>query len=399
MVLATALLGSTLNQFFNRSEKLIQIGQKAGNNLLVEAAQRTRVIVQNLESAYSRNLDETIAKVDTTAQIRLGQIEDLLTQLESGGNQLIDHLTDNGSQLVQQIQQIANTAVLGQTQPQVLFFSPPFVIDQKSTMFSSTGNFYDSGKEGMTPTLVFGKNTFQPAQNTTQRLDFIINPHDIFPPSAFQDPKQIHYAEGKLQVPYTWLMSPKESAFKVLLGLLPATAGKITLIWSENKKTIETKTFISQTMVLKHNRLAAINMPLDFTPDPGWKVKTGHSHVNVLVLKNAFSPALRSDTAEKVTYLVRLRKNADVQFNVQFPMYREVDEIENSSQAFSLNWGESTFFYPPKEPWKIIFEAFNGGKYELSENHLSTPFLKLRKEGSRYKMSLIGTESPILSKL
>jgi hypothetical protein len=407
------IVDSILGGFMDRVDQAIKQAEISGDNLLMRASERANVTVSNANFAFKDSMNTSFDRLDKSSQNSLLQIDSLLTDVE---NKTFKDMASVESRA----QTIVNTLPFAKTDPRVRSHRPSFIVPTNPSKIEEVileGNFVDASKPEYSPKLVIGNKTFNCSENYDERLRFSIPQQELTSRissglSSTPVTAIIPYAKGGMDI--SWL--PKffvdflngffrtkgEANFKLLIGSLPASPGKITVWHKEISTHGETQHIVTQQWqqhsgdddIPEHPASESIHyssIPFELP----WKVDP-----NTIQFKADWSQGRMQKPNQKnddwdwrysllesgpvVTFGVATVKrfagtSGKVNFHFEFDIYQDVQDERWVEEQISLKWGESRIFCYPNGS-KVTFDSFDGNHQEFPGGH--SPYINYRNLGN-----------------
>jgi hypothetical protein len=251
------------------------------------------------------------------------------------------------------------------------------------------GHAGQGSNSDLAPTLKVNGRTYKANANSTLELGFHVPVTELI-----QQPGDgLRMAEATLIVPYRtgiWpFRSRHEGLFKVMVGLLPSSFGKITFWQKFTGKMPEEVDFDTQTwiQVSSHDDIPdnpQLNTHKYEGPShPGYTVKPGSASFitewsdgrpnngshddwdwryelvreNPTVIYGVATVKRSIDSGDK--------KSGKVKFHFHYKLTRTVDMEFWKSQDVSLVWGGSQSFDLTGDKWRVTYDSFEGKHEEI----------------------------------
>lgn len=400
--MANIILGSVLNSFMDSVNGVIQNAinraETAGENLLIEAGRQVGIAIQNAENAYVNSMNKTMDKVDETVIKGINQITSMVQDLQDRNEKALKEMGDRAQLLI-------DSLPWHDKQPKLMQVMPRYTVIStitKEIFFQFNGNFEFAGTKGFEPTLVFGDQKFQLAKSETKSLGFeVIN--SVFEGSM----ERRSYVVGSLQIPWDdapwyWPWSNKRvDTYKVWLGALPLSPGKITV---EYKKAHEERR--SQPHVSKSLH-AEGHYPNDWTDRHftemttlGWQVVPSSSKFVVEKEPGRDTPHGNwdkkiSEGIDRIDCTVACggwdgKHMGIVDFHLEYTEFQNVTVFSKRQVEITLKWGDSRILESDVEGEqfsKLTFVSFDDRIIDFAGPDTSKPYIKLRDQGGKMVVS------------
>lgn len=378
------LLGVLFDRVNETIENSIQQTESAGVDLEIEAGREIALAIEGVKNRYKESLDYTLDRVSVEAKKAFNQLDTMVQSFEKMERDELDDLKSRA-------QQLANTLPFSKKEPQLTRVEPQYLVLGKtaSVVVRFVGNFVWSGKKGFEPSLKMQDLDCRLIQSTTQKLEFEI-PRSLMKGQAYQ----YGYQLGHLKVPYDdgWVWSHRnEFDYKVGLGLLPLSPGKITVEYATKRQ--ETVTRNQDSRYFKengndyypqhwHTKVETVY------PAKGWQIdvtkaaslKVFHEHGN-------HQQSIESVTPTAITCKVGLycKSGSDIgifHFCVNYYECQEKTVVDIREEEVKLQWGDSAVLTPKEGETvsRVRFSAFDGSKQEFSGPDQSRLYLKVGAE-------------------
>jgi hypothetical protein len=402
-VVGDLTLGVTLGNLMDQVQQAIEKAQNAGLSIEIQAGREVAIAIQNAQNAYANSLNLTMSAVGSEISNTVAQLNTLVTGVESNAFSNLDDLAAK-------VQQIVNTLPFRNKEPQLTKVTPNFVVPANITypvMLRLGGNFTNSGEPGYSPKLKVGANSYDTASATNQLLTFSVPITDLFsnPSSSTFNSTSVTaivpWQSCRLKIIWCWLHKNESDSYKIFLGALPASPGKITLNWTTPGSIHNTKVFKSQTYYLTsasdgnnddHTQTYALNA------EAGWHIQQGLSKIDEDEGSStgSRSSSFISDSGDVASFSVSTQHrkfgvSGQTHFQIEITEYQDVPTINPNSADIPLKWGDSKAFNYTAGTWTITFDAFDGTHSEFTSSDETNPFVKVRASGGPY---IIGTADP-----
>lgn len=410
---ASVLLGNKLDDLTTGVQGVIAGAGLEARGLVTQTGSQVLQVIDQARIAFEGSLSTAVDKVDEATHARLNQIEQLVAEFTADA-------FGKATALQSQAQQLILTLPFANGQPQVRSWTPHFVSGRETVSVVVDGIFTQSQQPGSTPRLAMGGTTITPdtGANTTQRLVFVV-PAAAFPAGAADAVTPVSAA---LTVPYhsPILRTDKTATYRLLLGVLPASPGRITLTRLVRQSVHEQQSMRSAQL---HQQGAEDGTPpedghvtndycTDAIQQSGWRIAAGGLR---FVLDNqAGGPERGENIAWTKKYLhvgnsdrqcVRVWTKSyskawiggwhsgDIDFHLEWTIEGTRELTTWTVDApMSLQWGERKVFDLPSGEWKIRYEPFRGAPVEINEA-VRTEWVTVAQAPRSVSVSVIGADA------
>lgn len=386
-----ATLGFALNGFADRIETVVRTAGEHGRGIIVQAGTEAYIAIQAAKIAYEDSLNKSVDKLDATTTKKLQEIQTMVNDLES-------NVDDKIATVTSQAQQIANTLPFANTTPQLTSFRPKFQansVNPGQIELEMRGNFLFAHRDDFKPSLRVADKTYEPAENTTQSLKFLITPASTEVPD-----NKITLTKMRLTMPYEEkrfliFKSRKEGTYDLLLGTLPSSPGRITLSKKNVTETTETQHVVTQTWQQHSSNDDHKDVIYEGSGHPGWTVVD--SSVKFVVewsqgdendqWSKTFVRANPSVVFRVTTIHHGIGTSGKVNFHFEYDIQRPKPVESWTTEPVDLTWGQSRTFPAEPNKWKVTFDSFDGEHQEYVSPVLHR-FLQVRVEGSNVVLNV-----------
>ena len=382
-------IGSILDGALSDVEKSLEAAtgkiHDAAADLIRQAGDQAFKVIADLKGAYADSLELTYQKADKLMQENIERVADLAKGIVSGTQEAI-------SKVASQVEDIVRLSPLSKGWVPFLTDTTPhfFAVDAADKQASITnvlitfkGNFPCADRSDCVPIFTMGGTEYRPVSNTTKELQFRLSVSSDSPKLSMRN---YSYLSGSLKetwksgyLPWSWTTSE----YRVLLGMLPATPGKIQVVYTKTAQTI-TQPFSSNEVQIVRDKDHWSSGSFSASAHAGWHVVPGtakpywvdgpHGQCNADIKIDPSNPDLvvcnynRKDGSGRVKIV----------FN-ESQVHPKETRLESHDD---LRWG-STFIARPgdgEDITQINFDAFNGSRTEFQpRTDESNPFITLRK--------------------
>ena len=388
-VVTGLVLDEVLKGFTTRIQNIVaQAGDEARATAQV-AAGEVNVLVANIAFAYKDALQTTIKETDRTLTDQLQKVDSVLTKLES-------NLKQDVSDTLDKVQQITLTLPFTDKEPQVTKQSPRIVsIANDQIVLKLDGIFIHAKDSGFAPFATINGQRIE-SSATTNRVMFVLKKEHL---SSATDKMVLNNIQ--VTVPYKpgcWycFFGKKEAAYNLLLGVLPAKAGKLEISATRPVPRTTERTLTSSTVGLSSQDCCDRRGPVcDPSPiPPGWSYVDGSAQM--IELNEIGGSRKYSDWDEKgprigtnvcwwvETYQHNHGTDGNVSFKLQYRIRQTLDQDETVRLAsLDLNWGDSRVVQLPDRvgTWIARYTLFDSKKvFEMSGPGKTDPaFVDIRR--------------------
>lgn len=388
---------NTLDAFIQAPDSLTR--------LEIEAAWQTSLAIQNAQNAY-RAYPHLKTDKGSEAQNTLAQFEEMVEDLQSKNEKKL-------IELITKVQRFLDQPLCKSLAARVKNIGtrfPSFNYQQMTTL-TVEGIFPSSKQPHSDYVLTFNKHRFELISSSTQSLTFKGPYSAIFSDNSNGSIQAYSYAVGtvKLVADYSlcrgWFgQNLKTHEYEFIVGKFPSSPGKITAIYSSNKKGEFIKEhFISSTQLEKMNPSVPSN-PSDwvikqykFQPSPGYRVLLSTPKVIVeLAAIGNYQLLVTSINEDEVVVQVKLDaqiKNDSriLKWHVEFDEIKPLPEENLRQVPIDLRW-EDSFEIANRNPdklrlVKIVFNAFDGNEMVFEPiSDFSKKYLLLLHVGANFQI-------------
>lgn len=397
---AVPILGDLLNGLFDQVNDQIQralnAAQDAGSALLIQAGREVAIAIENARNAYQSSLQYTVDKLDKSINQHVSDLQSMLQKLQQGTADSLKDLEQNATQLVLALP-------FSSKQTQLRTVMPHYVVasnGQPSVRFTFEGVFYWSATKGFEPKLTFGNTQYSPVATTTNSLTFEVPVSAIIVDQGAALNK-CTFAVGTLSAPWDngWVFSSRaESTYKVLVGALPLSPGKIDVELTAQRTERVTKQFISaQTQAWGDDAYPRnwVTKEFRFPLDAGWTVLPGTQRLEVLQgahgsHKETISVEGGNTLVVKVELCAKSGKlMGRIDFKAHCTQYQDVTQLDKRVKPIVLKWGDSVVVEPNQGEAvsKITFDSFDGVHSEFAGPSLDNPYLAVASQNGKYVLT------------
>lgn len=387
------IVGTLLNQLFDRTQQTIDQLKNSGLHLEMEAGAQLRQTIEQAQVAYADSLNLTMNLVDQTTRNTLDQLGTLVNGAINRNATVMQNMAAN-------VQEIANTLPFHNDRPQLTNMLPRFILrtDNSPIRFQFFGNFEHASNQAYAPRLTFHGQHFNATHITTQRLEFSVLPNQVFPNNQLQNARRVVFSDGTLEAYYPGTILRATAIYHLTIGALPATPGTITLNYQRERIQREVRLCQTQRQHIDSRKNSGgndvINHLFKANPSEEWHVKKGTSQANASCGGRHEGPFFVSDTGDQVIWCGSTIKNTiDIggkesgwmDVSISFDEWQDVTITDRFSENIDLRWGNSKVLLATEFPigkWTVIFDSFDGEHHEFAGSDLNTsPYLKLENQG------------------
>jgi len=399
-------LGVALDKLADQLDQAVLDARNSGLAVEIEAGREASIAIADAKNAYAESLLLTVKTLDPSIKGTIDQLQQLVNSISEKSIQSVDAATARA-------QQIVNSLPLRSGEPQVSAMLPRFVVPSGRSYpvkIRVQGNFVDAARTGYAPYLEINGKRYTSQETTTQALTFLVPASDLFPVLGTSDATKFRSTFATLIVPWRELKFfglrsiDHADTFKMIIGALPTSPGKIILIHKEITSKVEEKLFASTAYHQCSSRECGNNDDRDHTyaakPETGWHVVRGSSAPILISKGGEFSgPSFVSDDGDQVVYKVTtihrgaFGSSGFVNFQISFKESRISSETIEISEEVLINWGDSKSYNYPPGTWKLLFDSFDGHHNEFTGADDSNRLIKL---SSQQGAIIVGTREPAL---
>lgn len=384
-------LKTHLNQFFDRTQKEINIAKKSSLHLDVGTMSLIRQTIENAIVAYTDFHKITLDNIDITTKSRVEEIQTLVEDLEQKKVPL--------PRLAARAQHIANSLPFHKG-PQLTGTLPQFVlrIDEKPICFKFLGSFEHALQTDYAPTLEFNNKKFTATHLSPHILEFSLTPSSVFPGNVLRTAKRITFNEGKLEIPWLKGSTKTKSVFRVIIGGFPPSPGTIELKYTTNEeRRIERPNQNQERRMGSCKEDGNDDQSGEFTatPSPGWRIKKGSSRAQTSRWGDCDSPSLVRDNENEVAYHGATRhhrfgESGRMHVKIIFTEWKMEPYSQSHSDSHNIDWNKEVTFNHSFD--EVILDAFDGSTPKLKSAG-SAPYFKVEKIDAGFVIKpLIPTE-------
>lgn len=394
-------LGGVLGGLQDTVNGIIDEAGAQGQALTVTAAGQVLLAVNNAQSAFATDLNVSLDKVDDAVRRNVGQLQAMVTQLQSGTAELLDAATNDAQQLI-------NTLPFANKNPQVRAFSPRFVTAaaNQPVAVSVKGNFVWAAEKKMDVTLVVGGATYKAAENITSSLQFLV------PASAFASlPDRAQRVSMELHTPYesgVIFKSRPVGVFRLLTTVLPAApVKKVTVTNDAPVQGTEYRTVTAPADGSGWN-LRSWDGCVDksdthvISADAGWTidvpsvtVQYGMQTPDALAAKamvRTVSPTgfVVSGYTVAHCFLGISNGSGSLNYSVTYTESRTVHSTQTTVRTLDpIGWGGEQVVPVTRGKWRVRAELWDGTVVESAGASRSNPYLSIDDQGDYAKVTMI----------
>lgn len=391
-------ISSVLNGFRKSIEKLLEDVanevHSTGLDLILKAGEEAIRVIESLKGAYNDSLDKTVEKVDALVRDNLDRVRNLVNDIINREQDALETVSDRIEDIVK-FSPLSNwwIPLLKDTQPR--FFAVDSDPNDDTRVFSTKvmvvfkGNFAYADQPDCIPSFTVGNKTYQPVVHSTKELQFLIEVSNATPKVKMH---KFAYLQGELRVdwktswtPWSWTVSK----YTMLLGILPASPGKVTFLLTKTEKSLSRRVCYDSPEVWHQGKDKWVTSLVVVPPDRGWHVVRGSSAFHWISSHGETMRAFQSDDNDQVIWQYGLRKKAYGKFQIFFEESQTVPESDRQEVIDDLRWGGSRVFSPKQGERirKIVFEAFNGESFEFQPmTDTSNPLIELREFNGTFQI-------------
>ncbi len=373
------ILDGALDDITKSMEKMTREVHNASLDVILKAAEQAARLVESLKVAYKDCLDKTCKEVDEVIAKNIDRMTDLARDVVDRNEKALLEVTSR-------IEDIVRLAPFSNWRLPLLSGMTPrfFAVDSHESATAIrlrfTGNFAFADREACKPEFRLGTRTYAPDSNTTKELQFVLNISKDDPQlnmhsySLIKGVLIVKWYEGAVQ----W--NPTISEYRTLLGVLPASPGKITVVYTKAEEIIK-RTYKSDVVRVDARPHHWEHLKMLREPSPGWQVVLGTRRLDWLEQYGQTSTDLDIDAPDRVQYDIG-RKDGGGKIQLVFTECQTIAAQTRKEPKEDLRWG-SSWIAEPKEKEvisKILFETFNGDFQEFQpRTDLTNPFIELRE--------------------
>lgn len=379
-----SILDGALNDVENAMTNVTNKVHDAALDVILKAADRVAGLITSLKVAYAESLEKTYNDADKLLRENIDRVNDLVKDIINENEKALEAVADRVETIVK-LSPLSNWYL-----PLLNEVSPPFIaVDGNATdgPFSTTsalvifkGNFAFADRAGYTPTLKIADRTYTPDGNATKELKFIIQINSNDPKL---DMNRFSYFRGILSVTWksSWLQWwPTTSQYTTLHGLLPATVGKISVVYTKAESMV-VQTYKSAIVNVARSKNHWKTDTIVASPHDGWHVVRGTSSLHWLTRRGQTGDQFVSDDHDQVIWNYS-RKDGDGSVQLYFDESQTIPASQRTEEKNDLRWGNSWMATPRSDEkiTRIVLEAFNGDLFAFHPitDH-SNPFVELRE--------------------
>jgi hypothetical protein len=375
-IVGSISVGAVIARLGDQLASLIDQARNAGNALQMEAGREVYLALQNAKNAYSESLNETFDRADKS-------VKSTISQLHSAADDVSRNAFGSLDQLTRRMQTTVNSLPFRQHQPQVAGVRPRFLTPTSSgtpLQVTYEGNFEFASRTGFTPALSVSGHVVPVVNNTTQELGFQI-PRSLLgiPGSIAAD--AVHYIPVELSVPWQESKlfgirrSRRTDTYRLLVGVLPASPGQISVTHYTTRDVVERRRFSSnefvQCSLAECGNNDHLDVPYCVSPDAGFTIVRGTSSFDQRWNEGQNSHTFVSDDGGKACYNVStvhktIGASGKAIWRISFDEEKRTAvpdstvTIVNDSQKIGLHWGDQLTFPYPAGSYLVQFTGFDG---------------------------------------
>ena len=395
------VLNSLADKIFDGIQKTIESQRLAyitvandihdsGISLQIEAGRQVRLAIESFKNSYADSLELTVDKVSIEAQKNLATIAQLVEEFLNPKGRALIEISERVEKLILRLPFVDKTPYLRKTTPSFVAFS-----ENSLVIIRFVGHFPKD--QATTATFNVGQQTFTPSGDENQLICQV--PNSIL---CAEKVNVAALAEGELKL--TWLKSglitssPQTNTYKIWIGVLPATPGTFKIIYKQPTTKPETKEFLSneffQSSGSKGGNLTILDKEYAVPPEDGWKIVRGSSQLDVIEKrpKNTLYSFV-SDDRDRVIYKVTTTHvnhkgdSGQIKFRIKFNQMRDLPIEGEKEEDCELKWGESRVLENGFK--KVVFDAFDHRRFEMSGISSDNPFIKIRNQGGKHVLCAV----------
>lgn len=396
LAVSIPVIGDILDDLSDKVNEVIrqaiEEAEGAMQRLLIQAGRQVSLAIQNAKDAYDDSLQKTKAAVSSVIRETLEQLEGMVKDLQNKTETMLIDMEERAQQIINSFPFVSN-------KPQLTHVNPRYLVPTTSRepIITCGGNFIDAATKGYEPSLDWEGRSIPPLNTTTQRLDFKI-PFDrakLDQFSFFATTLKVKWEAG-----WYWWSNKKVSEYKVWIGVLPLSPGKITAIYTASTAEHLIRRFSSGNFHLEGNSLGGgilekVSMGKgDFTagPEKGWHVVPGTSHLVVNGTNSQVGSRLTNENDTQVSYEVTIMSisaaKAWADVRIDFDEFHDEAKVSTREEEIDLKWGDSVIIEPKEgeKLSKIILDDIEGTHSEFGGvgDHR---FLEIRNlGGNQYRL-------------
>lgn len=364
-----------VDKIMKRMQEVMHTLLDAGSAALLmqqgQAFSYTHHLLQNVEIAYAKSMNDTVEKADMVIQKALMQVATIVYGVIHGAGELeLFKQVDEIKAVAKSVVALMNgKASLESAYPNFISSFPK----RGAVKIGCTGFFPDAANPKLMPRLQIRGKVFECVRNFSP-IEFAV-PYELLFPSENHSLMPVGYT---IKIPYfegsSLCKRVRYQEYRNWLSILPDSPGKITLEYTAFKKEAEKKdisTFCSQSskrVSCGGEARAIIDRGYQLPVESGWSIVPGSVSTPLHFLhgeKATYRIASEGPTFVNVvasTYLGthHTRDSSHLEFHIRATVFRIQDVGARVIEELSLKWGESVEIPLVKKNWKVTLETFNG---------------------------------------
>jgi len=389
------ILGDILSGLTNNITTVIQNATASGETSVLVAAGSVTSALNNFESSFASDLNNSIDQLNTDARNQLTTLQTLVDDLKKGTADLL-HAAVTGAQ------QLINTLPFANLNPQVTSYSPIFVASPPAgttTEITINGNFFWAFQQKLTPTMQTGGVTYQPNLVETQQLGFAL------PGSAFaQFTNQLAAVSLELDAPYkegVIFKSIKPGVFRLLVTSLPQSPVQSLTLTTQHSSTstitnnltyppgasasggeLHQDSFDCQT----HIKAYVANADIGFTIVPTSAVpvitfnKNGVTSEQVVATVTNNQVVLTASTYPNC-FLGISNGSGDIYFYVTYVEQKQQTTTGPQATPINIRWGDQLSLPVTPNQWMVHAVMFDGTIFDATDTNHTNQYLSVTNNG------------------
>ncbi len=383
-------IGSILDGAMRDVEKSLEAATSkvhdATADLIRQAGDQAFKLIADLKGAYQDSLEVTYQKADKLLQENIDRVADLAKGIVSGTLEAIAKVANQVEDIIR-LSPLSKGWIPFLTETTPRFFAVD-AVDPKQTSITNVlvtfrGNFPAADRSDCIPTFTLDNTVYRPVANTTKMLQFMLSVPSDSPKLSM---RSYSYLSGTLKetwkdgyLPWSWTTSE----YRVLLGMLPATPGKIQVVYTKAAQTV-TRPFGSPEVEIVRTKAHWTKGSFSASANPGWHVVPGTASCYWVRAKQGECNAdIAIDPSNPDVVVCNYsRKDGDGIVKIVFNENQVHPEKTRLESHDELHWGSTIIARPADGEviTQINFDAFNGSRTEFqSRTDDSNPFITLRK--------------------
>ncbi|MEZ4784821.1 MAG: hypothetical protein R3F28_12195 [Candidatus Kapaibacterium sp.] len=395
-----------LNQLVDKLNGAIDNAKNAGLSLEIQAGREAYLAIENAKHAYSEIANETLNRLDNITQQRLNKLKDIVDDVQN-------RTYDNLDKLASRVQTAVNALPFRPHEPQLSGSEPRSVtpgVTSYEVAIRCKGNFEYAAQKDLRPSLKVGESEYYPSAVSTEEITFLVPTSIINQAGSPASNGGPSYAIADLTIPWKTggflglFKKRKNNTYKMILGVLPTTPGRIRLMHRVHGTNIEKRRFTSgkfyQSSAEDGGNDDKKNVPYSITPTSGWTLIRNTHSFDQIWSKGKWSQSFRGDDGNRLVYEVTtihkvIGTSGQVQFSLSFDESRVVPTVSEEWEEIDLRWGDSRTFPFGTNDWKVVFDGFDGSHEEFVTSSATSKYLKINSTSTSVVISTVDPKAVV----